>query len=268
MANSRPDQQNPIATKMIVRKWYNQLAESTQSLTDWTFMNYGYADSKSGEPIPLAGLDEWNRYPIQLYHHLASKLQLDGAEVLDIGSGRGGGADYIARTFPVSFITGVDLSYEAIALCKKIHNNKRVDYVQGDAENLSFENESFDAITSVEATHCFVSIEKFLKEAFRVLRPQGQLVITDFRTPESFEVFFEQVERSNFETIQSEDISLNVIQALKEDHARKEEFCNQYLKGDVSTQFPHFAALQGSQTYEDFISGNYLYKTIHLKRST
>ena len=253
---------------MQVRKWYNELAGSTQGLTDWTFMNYGYSDSQSSDPIPLTGLDEWNRYPIQLYHHLASKLQLDGAELLDIGSGRGGGADYIARTFRVSFVTGVDLSHEAVALCKTLHKNKRVDFIQGDAERLSFQNESFDAITSVEATHCFVSIERFLREAFRVLRPRGQLVITDFRTPESFDVFFEQVEKSDFEMISYEDISANVVLALQKDHERKKEFCNQYLRGDVSAQFPHFAALQGSQTYDDFISGNYLYKTIHLKRST
>ena len=200
---------------------------------------------------------------------LASKLPLKDAELLDIGSGRGGGADYIARTFPVEFVTGVDLSREAVALCQKLHQgNKRVDYVQGDAESLPFTNESFDAIMSVEATHCFVSIERFLREASRVLRSHGELVITDFRTPKSFEVFFEQINASAFEVMSTEDISENVVLALDKDNERKEEFCRQFLKGDVSTQFPHFAALRGSQTYQDFVSGNYLYKTIHLKRST
>ena len=253
---------------MKVRKWYSQLAESTQNLSDWTFMNYGYAHFEVSDEPKLEGLDEWNRYPIQLYHHLACKLDLNGCELLDIGSGRGGGADFIARNFPVEFVTGVDLSHEAVALCKTLHKkNKRVDYIQGDAENLPFDDDSFDAIISVEVTHCFVSIERFLEQVFRVLRPDGNLIITDFRTPVSFEVFFRQIENSAFEVIDTEDISANVVLALDKDHERKDEFCAKNLEGDVSVQFPHFAALQGSQTYQAFASGNYLYKTIHLKRS-
>jgi ubiquinone/menaquinone biosynthesis C-methylase UbiE len=45
--------------------------------------------------------------------------------------------------------------------------------VHGDAENLPFPQVSFDAVINVESAHCYGSIERFLAEVHRVLRPGG-----------------------------------------------------------------------------------------------
>jgi fatty-acid O-methyltransferase len=48
-----------------------------------------------------------------------------------------------------------------------------VELVHGDAENLPFPQVSFDAVINVESAHCYGSIERFLAEVHRVLRPGG-----------------------------------------------------------------------------------------------
>ena len=48
------------------RRWYQYLAGYTK-LTDWRFMNYGYAPLDADEPsLELAAEDEPNRYPIDI----------------------------------------------------------------------------------------------------------------------------------------------------------------------------------------------------------
>jgi len=50
------------------------------------FMNYGYFSEK--QALTLNDEDEKDRYSIQLYHYVASKIDLTGLKVLEVGSGR------------------------------------------------------------------------------------------------------------------------------------------------------------------------------------
>ena len=69
--------------------------------------------------VPLAELDEPNRFPIQLYHRTATQADLSGKRVLEVGCGHGGGASYLVRTLHPASYTGLDLNPAAIALCRK-----------------------------------------------------------------------------------------------------------------------------------------------------
>ena len=53
--------------------------------------------------------------------------------------------------------------------------------MQGDAQNLPFPDESFDAVINVEASHIYPNFERFLGEVARVLRPGGHFLYADFR---------------------------------------------------------------------------------------
>jgi ubiquinone/menaquinone biosynthesis C-methylase UbiE len=53
--------------------------------------------------------------------------------------------------------------------------------VHGDAENLPFLDESFDAVLNVEASHAYPHFNRFLSEMVRVLRPGGHFLYVDFR---------------------------------------------------------------------------------------
>ena len=71
---------------------YELLAKNIPA-KDWQFMNYGYSAEPNDPPITLAE-GTVQVYPTQMYHYLAIKTPLEGKVVLEVGSGRGGGANY------------------------------------------------------------------------------------------------------------------------------------------------------------------------------
>ena len=78
-------------------------------------MNYGYFRNDFKPQLSLE--DEKERFPIHLYHYLCSKSSLNNVRVLEVGCGRGGGADYITRTFYPKQYHALDISPTAIQLC-------------------------------------------------------------------------------------------------------------------------------------------------------
>jgi ubiquinone/menaquinone biosynthesis C-methylase UbiE len=81
---------------------------------------------------------------------------------------------------PASF-TGLDLNPASIGKCLERHKLPGLDFVQGDAENLPFPDQSFDAVVNVEASHQYPHFPRFLSEVARVLRPGGHFLYTDSR---------------------------------------------------------------------------------------
>ena len=81
---------------------------------------------------------------------------------------------------PASY-TGLDLNPAGIEFCQKRHNLPGLDFVHGDAENLPFADQSFDAVINVEASHLYPHFPRFLAEVARVLRPGGHFLYADFR---------------------------------------------------------------------------------------
>jgi SAM-dependent methyltransferase len=144
------------------------------------FINWGYEEDPP-MALPLAASDEPNRAHIQLYHRTATQVDLSGKRVLEVSCGHGGGASYLARTLRPASYTGLDLNPDGIAFCQKRHNLAGLDFVQGDAENLPFDDESFDAVINVEASHCYSQFPRFLAQVARVLRPGGHFLYTDLR---------------------------------------------------------------------------------------
>src|ERR1700752_4130464 len=101
-------------------------------------MNYGFVPPPGAEPLVLRSDDEPDRYWIQLYHQVAGAIALTGRSVLEVGSGRGGGASYVARYLGPRSLVGVDVSNSAVALCKERHHAPGLSFRQGDAEQLPF----------------------------------------------------------------------------------------------------------------------------------
>lgn len=146
----------------------------TRRLTanDVVFLNYGYEeDPPMG--VPLSPPDEANRFPIQLYHRTAAQVDLHGKRVLEVGCGHGGGASYLMRTFRPASYTGLDLNSDGIEFCRQRHNVAGLKFVQGDAENLPFPDESFDVVINIESSHLYAQFPRFLAEVARVLVPGG-----------------------------------------------------------------------------------------------
>ena len=161
----------PGLKKILWRTWYNYLARSHRA-PEWTFMNYGYA-TPGGNTLRLAQADEPDRHWIQLYHHVAGAIDLEGCTVLEVGSGRGGGSSFIKRYMKPARMIGVDLSESAVQLSARTHPIDGLEFRVGDAENLPLGDGSVDAVINVESSHCYPSFEAFLAQVGRVAHAQG-----------------------------------------------------------------------------------------------
>ena len=161
-----------ITTKYLLPYGTRQVGE------DVVFFNFGYEEDPP-MALPLAASDEPNRFGIQLYHRTASQVDLTGKRVLEVSCGAGGGASYITRTLGPACYTGLDLNPASVDLCRKRHRLPGLDFVQGDAQDLPFADETFDAVINVEASHQYPDFARFLAEVARVLRPGGHFLYTD-----------------------------------------------------------------------------------------
>jgi ubiquinone/menaquinone biosynthesis C-methylase UbiE len=85
------------------------------------------------------------------------------------------------RTLHPTSYTGLDLNPASIDPCRKRHILPDLDFVQGDAENLPFPDQCFDAVINVEASHQYPHFRRFLAEVARVLRPGGHFLYADSR---------------------------------------------------------------------------------------
>jgi ubiquinone/menaquinone biosynthesis C-methylase UbiE len=147
---------------------------------DVLFLDFAYEEDPP-MALPLAASDEPNRAHIHLYHRTATQADLSGKRVLEVSCGHGGGASYLVRTLRPASYTGLDLNSNAIEFCKKRHNLASLDFVQGNAEDLPFVDQSFDAVINVEASHLYPRFPRFVAEVARVLRPGGYFLYTDVR---------------------------------------------------------------------------------------
>jgi SAM-dependent methyltransferase len=147
---------------------------------DVVFLNWGYEeDPPMG--LQLAPEDEPNRYCIQLYHRTATQTDLSGKKVLEPSCGHGGGGAYVMKTLHPASYTGLDFNPDGVAFAKRRYDLPGLDFVHGDAEDLPFPDESFDAVLNVEASHAYPHFDRFLSEMVRVLRPGGHFLYVDFR---------------------------------------------------------------------------------------
>ncbi len=239
--------------KLLWRWWYEFLA-GLHRTGDWSFMNYGYA-AIPADPIALDASDESNRYSVQLYHAVINGMDLANLRVLEVGSGRGGGAAYIKRYHKPEVMVGVDFSAKAVALCQKLHPIQGLSFVQGDAEDLRFDDGTFDAVINVESSHCYASVDAFLSQVRRVLRPGGYFLYADFRDREKMAAWRQQISDSGLVLINETDITANVVAGLDADDERKIQLINKLVPRLLLSSFKDFSGVKGSTMYTEFRTG-------------
>lgn len=66
---------------------------------------------------------------------------------------------------------------------EKANLSSRITLQQEDCTNLSFPDESFDALTCAFGVRNFNNLDKGLEEMFRVLKPKSEIVILEFSYP-------------------------------------------------------------------------------------
>jgi ubiquinone/menaquinone biosynthesis C-methylase UbiE len=188
---------------------------------DVVFLNLGYEEDPP-MAVPLAASDEPDRFCIQLYHRVAAQTDLAAKNVLEVSCGHGGGASYVTRTMCPASYTGLDLNPAGIEVCRRTHRLPGLEFVCGDAQNLPFDDRTFDAVVNIEASHCYPSLPRFLDEVARVLRPGGCLVYADVRRYDHVAEWESALADAPMRMVAKEIISDHVVRGLEKSLPRSQ----------------------------------------------
>jgi ubiquinone/menaquinone biosynthesis C-methylase UbiE len=251
--------------KAIWKWWYPFLTKRLHG-EEVIFLNYAFETSPP-MGIPLATEDEQNRACIQLYHHVGTQVNLMGKNVLEVSCGHGGGASYLTRTQKPENYTGLDLNPTGIAFCKKRHQVEKLDFIQGDAENLPFAAASFDVVINVEASHCYPDLPRFLAEVARVLRPGGHFLYADFRFSDSIENWETAIQNSPLTLQHSKIIDAEVLRGMECNSARSMELLDKKLPRFLHGLGRDFAGVKGSRVYNALLSNELSYRSYCFQQS-
>lgn len=246
---------------------YELLAKNVPA-KDWHFMNYGYVPNESEKSIVLPDNISIQKYPLQMYHYLAAKTPLEGKRVLEVGSGRGGGAKHVAGFFKPAFYTAMDLAQSAVDLANQIHILPNLKFIQGNAESIPVASETMDVVVNVESSHAYGSVDKFLSEVKRVLKPGGYLLLVDFRSDNTINNFKNQLKNSGLELVEEEDISKNVIKSIELEDESKTARIKALIPARWQKLFSEFAGVVGSRFYLTLKDGSRSYYRFVLKKNS
>ena len=252
--------------RFVWQACYETLAKRV-STPDWAFMNYGYAPATVDvDPPPLRSSDERDRLCIQLYLHAIDHSDLRDRDVLEVGSGRGGGASFISRYLQPRSMTGMDFSQKAVDLCNRHRLAPGLAFVCGDAQSMPFPASSFDAVVNIESSHCYESMDTFLSEVCRVLRPGGRFFFADLRKMDGVNTLREQFNACGLTVEKETDITANVLTALRLDNARKLELIDAFIPRMFRRPFRVFAGIEGTRNYVGLESGKIRYLSAQLAK--
>lgn len=128
----------------------------------------------------------------KIWRRKAIKKIKDAGEaprVLDVACGTGDFSMAIAKAVKKGEVIGVDISKEMLEVMRqKVLKNKLESMISqevGDGEALRFPEGSFDRVVNAFGIRNFENREKGLREALRVLKPGGRLVILELSRPQN-----------------------------------------------------------------------------------
>ncbi len=129
-----------------------------------------------------AGIDvSWRKKAVIQLKALQPKF------ILDVATGTGDVAILAERMLHPVKVTGIDISEGMLDIgrkkLEKLGVQNKVELLAGDSETISFDDNTFDAITVAFGVRNFQNLEKGLTEMLRVLRPGGKLVVLEFSRP-------------------------------------------------------------------------------------
>ncbi|MEZ0340944.1 phthiotriol/phenolphthiotriol dimycocerosates methyltransferase [Mycobacterium sp. pV006] len=272
MATSQRDRIDRLGSttlfkKIVAKYWYPMWTRRLHADDDVQFLNWGFEeDPPMG--LQLDEADERNRYYIQLYHSTVTQAGTDlaGKDVLECSSGHGGGASYITRYLKPASYTGLDFNPDAVKFCSKRHQLPNLKFVHGNAEDLPFPDNSFDAVVNIEASHAYPSLETFLSEVRRVLRPGGRFLQSDVYGRQEFAHWEGALKNSGMKMINERVINDEVLRGLDLTAHLSDELIKRYLPGFLHGFGRNFTGVPGSRLYRDAQSHAVEYRSYCLEK--
>ncbi|MBI4820795.1 MAG: methyltransferase domain-containing protein [Deltaproteobacteria bacterium] len=129
-------------------------------------------------------------------HHVVNGAFVDrlvergaNGRMLDLGTGPAHIPVLVCERIPSAHVVATDLADTMLSLARariaRARLSHKVELVKVDVKKLPFEDRAFDVVFSNTVLHHLPDPRPFLREAVRVLRPEGILMIRDLRRPET-----------------------------------------------------------------------------------
>lgn len=175
-----------------------------------------------------------------------------GELIVDIGAGAGAVTELLASKFPKRKIIAVDNSHQMIArLKKRFINHKNIEIIKADARKFSYP-QNVDTILFISVFHEIFSFSDYshqeviqtLKNAYRLLKKSGRLIIRDGVQPEQETLYLEPLHHASYVQFQKFVKSFKVRpMVITEGTFQKDSFVQHKAKS-----FPKFS--EGKYYYE------------------
>jgi ubiquinone/menaquinone biosynthesis C-methylase UbiE len=127
----------------------------------------------------------WSLYTSRSIVSAVKRWGISSGKALDIGTGTGWLAIGFAQGLPGVHVVGLDLSDVVLELARENARERglssRVSFEKGDAEDMLFEDDTFDLVISSNTLHLLKNPVRMFDEIQRVLKPDGRFLISDFR---------------------------------------------------------------------------------------
>ncbi|AXI43279.1 methyltransferase domain-containing protein [Sulfitobacter sp. SK011] len=138
-------------------------------------MNDFYNPEMAAQQERMARTEDMIR---QRSEHMRVLSPKSGEKILELGSGNGIFARELAEHVGSGGeVVGLDSSEAILEMAR--HFCPQGVFVQGDAQDLPFEDGSFDAVAGAQVFCFLTDIDRALAETYRVLKPGGRVVILD-----------------------------------------------------------------------------------------
>lgn len=228
------------------------------------FLNYGYVPDLSRRFSRVELPEHFiNKNSVRLVLEVIGDADVNGCRVLDVGCGRGGTVYVLNQFFQPASIIGLDLAPAAIAFCRRVHKYPLVLFEEGDAEQLPFEDGSFDVVTNIESSHSYPNIKKFHSEVFRVLAPGGRFLYTDVHPVVQWEEYVPFLQHLGFRLERDTDITVNVL--LSCDEVAKSRV-GAFDRGNDPALMRNFLATPDSEVYVEMSRRRWKYSILRLSK--
>ena len=116
--------------------------------------------------------------PQRCYPFVIESLDYLPGKLLDIGCGEGVLLKMISERVEGCDLFGIDISHNALEVARSRLSDNSI-FIQGDSENLPFDDNSFDAIICTHSFHHYPKPKETIIEMFRCLRPGGEVIIVE-----------------------------------------------------------------------------------------